>query len=89
MKTIQDEYKIDISIELGLQSVNYHSLLKINRGHTLGEFIDAVLKIKNYSFEICTHLILNLPWDTELDVIENAKFCLLFLLTKLNFIPYI
>ncbi|HOA80126.1 MAG TPA: TIGR01212 family radical SAM protein [Defluviitaleaceae bacterium] len=73
LKTIQDEYKIDISIELGLQSVNYHSLLKINRGHTLGEFIDAVLKIKNYSFEICTHLILNLPWDTELDVIENAK----------------
>ncbi len=73
LKSIQEHDKIDISIELGLQSVNYHTLLKINRGHTLGEFIDAVLKIKNYPFEICTHLILNLPWDNETDVIENAK----------------
>lgn len=73
LSKIQNQYKVDISIELGLQSVNYHTLLKINRGHTLGEFIDAVLKIKEYGFEICTHLILNLPWDNETDIIENAK----------------
>lgn len=45
---IRDLTKVDISIELGLQSVNYHSLIKINRGHTLGEYIDAVLRIKRY-----------------------------------------
>lgn len=64
---------INISIELGLQTVNYHTLKKINRAHTLAEFIDAVLRIKKYNFEICAHLILNLPYDNMDDVIETAK----------------
>ena len=64
---------IDITIELGLQSVNYHSLEKINRGHTLAEFIDAVMRIKRHNLRVCAHIILNLPWDTALDTIENAK----------------
>lgn len=70
---IKEQKKIDISIELGLQTVNYHSLKKINRGHTLAEYIDAVNRIKKYGIEICTHLILNLPWDDMTDVVENAK----------------
>lgn len=74
LKEIKDEHDLDITIELGLQTVNYHSLVKINRGHTLGEFIDAVLKVKKYGLRVCTHLILNLPWDNMLDTIENAKF---------------
>lgn len=65
--------KVDISIELGLQSVNYHTLQKINRGHTLAEYIDAVLRIKRVGLEICTHLILNLPWDDRTDAVEAAK----------------
>lgn len=64
----------DICIELGLQTVNYKTLIKINRGHTLAEFIDSVMTIKKYGFDICTHLILNLPWDDMTDVIESAKF---------------
>ncbi len=70
---VKKKHQIAISIELGLQSVNYHSLIKVNRGHTLAEFIDAVLRIKRYGLEVCAHLILNLPWDDEIDVIENAK----------------
>lgn len=73
LKELQEEYNIEITIELGLQTVNYHSLKKINRGHSLGEFIDAVIRIKNHNLRICTHLILNLPWDERLDIIENAK----------------
>ena len=73
LKEIQNKYGIDIYIELGLQSVNYHTLQKVNRGHTMAEFIDAVLRIKRYGFEVCTHMILNLPWDTMDDVIEGAK----------------
>ncbi len=64
---------INISIELGLQTVNYKTLKKINRGHSLAEFIDAVMTIQKYGFEICTHLILNLPWDDISDTIECAK----------------
>lgn len=73
LREIEEEYNIDITIELGLQTVNYHSLVNINRGHTLAEYIDAVNTIKSYGFRICTHLILNLPWDDNLDTVENAK----------------
>ncbi|MFZ5641057.1 MAG: TIGR01212 family radical SAM protein, partial [Bacillota bacterium] len=58
---------IDINIELGLQTANWHTLQKINRGHTLAEFVDAVLRIKKRGFEIVAHIILNLPWDDEAD----------------------
>ncbi|WP_202708959.1 TIGR01212 family radical SAM protein [Sporosalibacterium faouarense] len=73
LEDIEKNYGVNITIELGLQSVNHHTLKKINRGHTLGEFIDAVLRIKKRGFEVCAHLILNLPWDNMDDVVENAK----------------
>jgi hypothetical protein len=70
---IKDKHDLEITIELGLQTVNYHTLQIINRGHTLAEFIDAVLRNKKYGMRTCAHLILNLPWDDMTDVIENAK----------------
>ena len=70
---ISKNHNINISIELGLQTVNYKTLAKINRGHTLAEFIEAVNLIHEYKFEVCTHLILNLPWDDIDDVVECAK----------------
>ena len=73
LKDFSEETGYDICIELGLQTVNYKTLQIINRQHTLAEFIDAVLMIHKYGFEICAHIILNLPWDTIDDVIECAK----------------
>lgn len=70
---IMNEYHVDINIELGLQSANYHTLDFIDRGHGLAEFIDAVLRIRKYPFSICTHVILNLPGDSMRDTIETAK----------------
>ena len=73
LKDIKEKHNINITIELGLQTTNVHTLNKINRGHTLAEYIEAVLMIKEYNFKICTHVILNLPWDNDDDVIEMAK----------------
>ncbi len=64
---------IHITVELGLQSVNANTLKSINRGHSLAEYIDAVMMIKKYNFFICTHMMLNLPGDTMEDVREGAK----------------
>lgn len=61
LNRVRDEYHIEITIELGLQTVNYHTLDFISRGHGLAEFLDAVQTIKEYHFTICTHVILNLP----------------------------
>ncbi|QSX07995.1 TIGR01212 family radical SAM protein [Alkalibacter rhizosphaerae] len=63
----------DIYLELGLQSVNYKTLKKIDRGHSLAEFIDALAMIRPYGFDVCAHMILNLPWDDMEDVVEGAK----------------
>ena len=73
LKKISEEYQVKISMEYGLQTVNYKTLNKIDRGHTLAEYLDAVLKAAPYGFEICTHIILNLPGDDMTDVIETAK----------------
>lgn len=73
LNSVSKKYHQNITIELGLQTVNYHTLAKINRGHTLAEYIEAAILIKRYGFELCTHVILNLPEDTIEDTIETAK----------------
>ena len=73
LKEVEENSHVAIHIELGLQTVNYHTLDFIDRGHGLSEYIDAVLQIKPYGFTICTHVILNLPKDTIRDTIETAK----------------
>lgn len=73
LKLISYKHGVDITIELGIQSVNYHTLDKINRGHGLAEFIDAMNRINRYGFDSCVHFILNLPWDHMRDIEEGAK----------------
>ncbi|MGI5949101.1 TIGR01212 family radical SAM protein [Peptoniphilus sp.] len=62
-----------VTVELGLQTSNYHSLKKLNRGHSLAEFIDACIRLKKRNINICAHIIIGLPWDDDLDIIETAK----------------
>ncbi|MFP4662420.1 MAG: TIGR01212 family radical SAM protein [Halanaerobiales bacterium] len=69
----QAEKDINLSLELGLQTVNYHTLEELNRGHTLAEFIDAIMIARKYSVDVGVHLIPNLPGDNMLDVKENAR----------------
>ena len=73
LKQIKETYSVEITLELGLQTVNYHTLDDIQRGHGLAEYLDAVRCIQMYDFTICTHVILNLPGDTRRDAIETAK----------------
>lgn len=73
LNKIKQTYRKEITVELGLQTINYKTLKKINRGHTLAEFIDAMIKINKYKFDSCCHLILNLPWDNMEDIIEASK----------------
>ena len=63
LEKIRSEFQVEITLELGLQTVNYHTLRNIHRGHTLAEFIDAMWMIRNYHFDTCAHVILNLPGD--------------------------
>ncbi len=62
-----------VTVEIGLQTPNYHSLEKLNRGHGLAEFIGAALELKRRNLNVCTHIIIGLPWDDDLDILECAK----------------
>lgn len=61
-----------ITLELGLQTANYRTLNKINRGHGTAEFVDAVIRAHKRNIRVCAHVILNLPYDDEIDNIETA-----------------
>lgn len=73
MADLQKRTGIQINIELGLQTVNYHTLDAIGRGHGLAEYIDAMLAIRRFPFTTCTHVIANLPGDTVRDAVETAR----------------
>ncbi|NLL05305.1 MAG: TIGR01212 family radical SAM protein [Clostridiaceae bacterium] len=73
LRKLKQTKSLDIVIELGLQTVNYHALKELNRGHLLAEFIDAVLSIRSYGLECCAHYILDLPMDSMDDTIEGAR----------------
>ena len=71
-----DEVKekgLDVFLELGLQSANDTTLEKINRGHTVSDYIRGAKLVKEHGFYLDTHLILNLPWDSEDDIVAAAK----------------
>jgi len=65
--------KADILIEYGLQSVNRNTLIDLNRGHTLSDFIDAVLRTKRMGLDTLAHMIVDLPQDSLDDVIEASQ----------------
>ncbi len=71
LQSLGDE--VNLTFEFGLQTINHRTLKRQRRGHTLAEFIDAVLTAGKYGIEVCTHLILNLPGDDLSDCVEAAK----------------
>lgn len=73
LKEISQKYHVEVTIELGLQTTNEQTLLDINRGHTVKDFMLAAELIHQYGFKVCCHLILNLPGDSLEDTINSAK----------------
>lgn len=73
LQQLQVQNKIDIIMEVGLQTINNKTLKILNRGHTLEDFIDAAKRIKTKEIGLCAHYIVDLPWDSLNDVIEGAK----------------
>jgi radical SAM protein (TIGR01212 family) len=61
-------------VEYGLQSIHDDTLKRINRGHGVAEFLDAVERTQErQGIKICVHVILGLPGETKEDMLETAK----------------
>jgi len=52
-------------VEYGLQSASNETLARINRAHTVEEFVDAVERTRKRGIEVCAHLIHGLPGDSH------------------------
>jgi uncharacterized protein len=63
-----------IWIEYGLQSANDATLARINRGHQVGAFLDAVRRTRTRRIPVCAHVILGLPGESRKEMLETASF---------------
>jgi radical SAM protein (TIGR01212 family) len=67
----------DITIEYGLESIYDETLIKINRQHDFQTYLNAIAMTQDRGIQICTHIILGFPWETqsqwlrEADVLSN------------------
>ncbi|MBN2857210.1 MAG: TIGR01212 family radical SAM protein, partial [Candidatus Delongbacteria bacterium] len=64
----------DVTVELGLQTINEKDLHWIGRGHTVKQFSSAVELVSSYGFETAAHIILGLPSETDAGIVELARF---------------
>ena len=62
-----------VCLELGLQSMDDEILAKINRGHTLAEYIRGVERVANRGIEICTHLIYGFTGESRKGFMRTAE----------------
>lgn len=55
----------EIWLELGLQTANDKTLQRINRGHDFACYDSVTRKARALGLNVCTHLIVGLPGDTQ------------------------
>jgi radical SAM protein (TIGR01212 family) len=61
-----------VCLELGLQSMDDAILNRINRGHTLDDFIQAVQRAAGRNFDICAHLIHGFQGESPAEFLKTA-----------------
>ena len=61
-------------LEFGLQSMHDRTLNLINRGHSSNIFVDAVQRASGKRIQICAHIIVGLPGESQEDILQTARF---------------
>lgn len=65
--------KTYLQVELGLQSVHEKTAEKINRGHDLKTFDDAVFRLRKRGIRVVVHIINGFPWESETEMLETTE----------------
>ena len=67
--------RVDLTVELGLQTVHDDIATLINRGHSYAEFLEGYEKLRraNPKIRICVHLIFGLPNETDEMMMKSAE----------------
>jgi radical SAM protein (TIGR01212 family) len=66
--------KLEVWVELGLQSSCDKTLEKINRGHTRGEFESSFRMLKKFGLKNVVHLIFGLPGEDHTKMMNSVKY---------------
>lgn len=66
--------KVDVWVELGLQTSNDETGKIINRGYDSKKFTEAVLLLNKYNIDIVTHIMVGLPNENFEDIKNTVKF---------------
>ena len=63
-----------LTIELGLQTIHDKTSKLINRCHTLKEFEDMVLRLRERKIDVVVHIINGLPYETKDMMLDTIKY---------------
>jgi len=66
--------RMEVWLEYGLQSASDKTLDRVNRGHDVAAFRDAVERTRGRGIKICAHVILGMPGETWDDMMATARF---------------
>lgn len=64
----------DITVEYGLESISDETLKRINRGHSVSAYLEALEMTKNRGIKIATHMIFGFPWESRELWLETAAW---------------
>lgn len=65
--------KYDVTVELGLQTSSDEIGKKINRCYSDNDFINSVKLLRKYNINVCTHIMLGLPFEDRSRYFEYSK----------------
>jgi hypothetical protein len=64
--------RLDVTVELGLESMHDATLERVNRGHTHAEFLAACRSIRGHPLTLGLHAIFGFPWESSDDMLRTA-----------------
>lgn len=65
--------RIDLTVELGLQTIHDKTAEAFRRGYTWDVFLKAFEQLRRRGIRICVHLINGLPGETAGEMLETAR----------------
>lgn len=65
--------KVYTTIEFGVESCYNDTLARINRGHDFAAAQDAIIRAAQKGLEVCAHLIMYMPGETDEMMIRTAQ----------------
>lgn len=57
--------RLDVDLELGMESIHEETLTRINRGCTHSELVSLLGDLADSPLRLCLHTILGFPWETR------------------------